>query len=97
MRLVGADGLVLGAVVAEDAPNLPKGADEADVSNEDDQPEGALGEVSGQVTAGPMDEARERQGGNEEDEHRETDRHDHADQHRSASDLDVLALGGDRG
>ena len=96
LGFVGADRLVLGPVVGEDATDLPKGTDEADVSDEDHQPDGAFSQVRAKVATGAMHEAREGERRHEEDEDREANRDDHAHDHRPATDLDVLALGRDR-
>ena len=97
IRLVGADGLVLGAVVREDAPDVAHHADGDDVADEERQSNQPLDRVGEEVGVGnALGERGQEERQEEEQPNREAEAEHHRQRDRSLAQLDILALGGDR-
>ena len=95
--LVGADRLVLGAVIGEDAPDVAHHPDRGDVGDEDPQPDQALDGVRREVAVGGvLREGRQEERQQEEEADGEAEAEDHGQRDRALAELDVLALGRDR-
>jgi hypothetical protein len=96
--LVGADRLVLGAVVREDAADVVHEADGGDVGDEDCQPDQPLDRIGDEVAFGRLlGKRRQKERQEEEQADGEAEAEDHRDRDRPLPELDVLTLRGDGG